>query len=248
MMDLEGFQQDIFATGVPDGVDVAAVEELYDWQAAQREGTLFSLDETPRQASWGTSIESLALRLLDHPVCRTLAQLDLQSAPPHPGNSPAQLKVRTSLDAAGHALLVASSIEREIRRCERAAKRVERRGRAGNPTEEFLHVLGKVPHPWGIKDDGLRLTNAELGADGRLRLLMSEPATPYACLAYWPRLTVAFAASAIADLELHLDDTPDRKIDVRLPPARLKAIAGGVPRGSVEIHLRSSIADVCARV
>jgi len=247
---LDGFQQDLFDTeDVLDGVAVSAAEEVAEeWMSGQSDG-LFSLDQIPTVVAAANG-HNPALRLLEAPVREELARLDAASRHERDGcDSRMQVEVLVQLEAAGHALLVASTIEREIRRCERAAQRaVTFGGRdAAAVTHEFVRELSTAPHPWGIKNDGLRLTDAAIKADGRLRVRMTEPQESYVSLTLWPRLVIAFATSAIVDERFAFSDGSGWAREIRLPMTRLKAIAGGLPCGALEVRLRGGIADLTTR-
>src|SRR5690606_22543003 len=119
-----------------------------------------------------------AARLLALPIGHQLAGSDDARARTREGeDSTTHIVITVGLAAAGHALLVASTIEREIRRCERAARAA---GERGSPsfTPEFLGELAATPHPGNIKEDGLRLTEARI-KDGRLILSMVQPSRLY---------------------------------------------------------------------
>ncbi|WP_289020128.1 hypothetical protein [uncultured Ornithinimicrobium sp.] len=234
---LDGFQEDLFDIADDlDGVDLAAAEEVAQENGLIEDG-LFPLD----QSLPGTSRydRNPALRLLESPLRDRLTRRD-DAKPGQVGGADgsAQIETLIRLEAAGHALLVASTIEREIRRCERAARAAQRGG--GAPTTAlFLRELSEAPHPWHIKEDGLRLVSATNDAEGRLVLVMSEPKRAYLSLARWPRLTMAFATAAIADRYLSFIDESGWETQVELPTTRLKAIAGGIPHGGVEVYFRN---------
>lgn len=242
---LEGVPGDLFdASDELDGVDLAAADELARANGIDHDG-LFPLDLLPP----GNTVHDRfpAARLLDLPIGRQLAGMD--DARARSGDSEdttTRIVITVGLAAAGHALLVASTIEREIRRCERAARAA---GERGSPsfTPEFLGELAATPHPGNIKEDGLRLTEARI-EDGSLILSMVQPSRPYLSLQRWPRLTIAFATAAIADRYFHFSEAPSLPLTVELPATRLKAVAGGIPESTVEVWLSSRAVDLRTQI
>lgn len=241
---LEGVPGDLFdASDELDGVDLAATDELARANGLDHDG-LLPLDLLPTGA--GVNDRFPAARLFNLPVHHQLTGRDDARRDSESGDDTAHIIIRVGLAAAGHALLVASTIEREIRRCERAARVVSERG-ASPSTREFLRELAATPHPGNIKEDGLRLTEARI-EEGHLTLSMVQPSRWYLSLHRWPRLTIAFATAAIADRYFHFLEGPAAPMTVQLPATRLKAVAGGIPEGAVEVRLSSPNANLRTQI
>lgn len=241
---LDGLQQDIF--DVDDALDGSRAPTAGEPFVANSPGvadSLFRFDTLPTP----TLERNPGTRVLDAPELADLLQLDAQSWSGGSSSDLAEVEVRVRLDAAGHALLLAASVEREIRRCERVAQQV-----AASPCgpadvdNTFVRRLRDTPLPWGIKDDGLRLVGAAITKGGALSIRMAQPRREYLCLARWPRVVVSLAVAAVTDRWLRVIDASGWEREIELPATRMKAIAGGVPRAAVEVGLRGGPVDVTA--
>jgi hypothetical protein len=130
---------------------------------------------------------------------------------------------------------VAASIEREFRRVERALRLLARRTPAVRPDDEgpeLRALLSNDPIPMPIKASGLLVSTITSSRDV-VEMQMSGAASS---LTRFPAFTLAFAMASVADQQLCIS-TSDTRFDIELELLRMKAIAGGLPAGSVTVDV-----------
>jgi hypothetical protein len=214
-----------------------------DAAAAETEdGGLFPLSEAgPRPVQ---VTENPATRILTMEGTQRLLESDLDSVSNVDELPSVEVNVRIRLPRAGHVLIVAATVEREIRRCERALYEVHKANpgiRAPQVVDALPAQLARDPSPAAISGPGLLLRAIEYkGGSTRLSMVGSAEIPPLALL-QWTGFTVAFAMAALADTHLALS-AHGSEFDYSLDAPRMKPIAGGLPAGGLELEVL-----VCSR-
>lgn len=208
----------------------AAADEIED-------GGLFPLSAAGSRAIGET--ENPATRILAHPHTSLLLDGDLRTGLLLGEHAEVAINLRIDIAHAGHVFIVASTVEREIRRCERALREILRtdpRTRARDVGPALRARLARDPVPAAIKGHGLLLRALE-GKDGSVRASMiGNPTIAPLALLRWTSFTTAFALAALADQHLTVS-AHETEFPYELNSPRMKPIAGGIPRGAIELEV-----------
>lgn len=177
--------------------------------------------------------ENPACRILSQPAATLLQSHDAKKSPALAGERNAEVLFRIRQPHIGHLFIVAATIEREFRRVERALRLLARRTPSVRPDDEGVELralLSNDPIPMPIKVSGLRVSTIT-SSDDVVEMQMTGTTSS---LTRFPAFTLAFAMASVADQRLSVS-TFDTRLDIELELLRMKAIAGGLPAGSVTV-------------
>ncbi|PJI95140.1 hypothetical protein [Luteimicrobium subarcticum] len=214
-------QPDLFDVLAEDGVDPGSLAAVYP-----------AVPPPPPPAdgeteSRGGDVDHHGIaRFLGSEAFATLSSRDRSSIP----LSDPTLLLEVRLPEAGHVFTVASVVEREIRRLAAAVAECRR------PTDDMLAEALADGRPVPPGPGGMRIVRAT-GSDAALTVVL-EPFDPaQSPLSRWPRLGLALAAAAVADLGFAVADSAGTVFSVDLARARSRVVAGGLPDRAVTMVL-----------